>query len=55
MGGSDKLTVLVHLGVIGLVGGVTYLVLARVVRLDEVGEVVRALTGRVRRRPAARG
>jgi putative peptidoglycan lipid II flippase len=55
MGGSDKPTVLVHLGVIGLVGGVSYLALARLVRLDEVGEVVRALTGRVRRRPAARG
>jgi putative peptidoglycan lipid II flippase len=53
--GSDKLTVLAHLGVIGLVGGLSYLVLARLVRLEEVGEVVRALTSRVRRRPAASG
>ncbi|RNM12808.1 murein biosynthesis integral membrane protein MurJ [Nocardioides pocheonensis] len=55
LGGTDKLTVLVHLGVIGLVGLVSYLVLARVLRLEEVGEVTRAFTGRVRGSSSARG
>jgi putative peptidoglycan lipid II flippase len=49
--GTDKLTVLAHLGVIGLVGAGSYLVLARLIRLEEVDEVTRLLTGRfVRRR-----
>ena len=52
--GTDKLTVLVHLGVIGLVGGASYLVLARLVRLEEVTEVIGALTGRLARRSAVR-
>jgi putative peptidoglycan lipid II flippase len=51
--GTDKLSVLVHLGVIGLVGGVSYLFIARLVRLDEVGEMARALTGRIRPRSSA--
>ena len=48
--GDDKLTVLVHLAVIGLVGGGSYLLLARLVRLEEVSEVTGMLTGRLRRR-----
>lgn len=48
--GSDKLSVLAHLGLIGLAGGLTYLVLARVFRLEEVAEVTRTLTGRLVRR-----
>lgn len=52
--GSDKLTALVHLGVIGLVGGGSYLVLARLVRLEELTEVTGMLTSRLRRRPARR-
>jgi putative peptidoglycan lipid II flippase len=55
LGGTDKLTVLVHLGVIGLVGAGSYLLLARAVRLDEVGEVVQVITGRVRRSSSAQG
>jgi putative peptidoglycan lipid II flippase len=55
LGGTDKLSVLVHLGVIGLVGVGAYLLLARVLRLEEVGEVVRAFTGRVRGSSSARG
>jgi putative peptidoglycan lipid II flippase len=54
LGGSDKLTVLVHLGVIGLVGVGSYLLLARLVRLEEVSEVTGALTGRFRRRSPRR-
>jgi putative peptidoglycan lipid II flippase len=57
--GGDKLSVLVHLGVIGLVGGGSYLVLARLLRLEEVTEVTRMLTdrlpGRRRGRSARRG
>jgi putative peptidoglycan lipid II flippase len=45
--GHDKLTVLVHLATIGLAGAGTYLVLARLVRLDEVTEVTSMLTGRL--------
>ena len=52
--GTDKLTVLVHLGVIGLVGGGSYLLLARLVRLEEVTEVTGALAGRLRRGSARR-
>ena len=52
--GTDKLSVLVHLGAIGLVGLGTYLVLARALRLEEVGEVVRAVTSRLGRRSARR-
>jgi putative peptidoglycan lipid II flippase len=52
--GSDKLSVLVHLGVIGLVGMATYLLLARLLRLEEVGEVVQAVTSRLGRRSARR-
>jgi len=52
--GTDKLTVLVRLGVIGLVGLGSYLVLARLVRLDEVTEVTRMLTGRLGRKRGRR-
>jgi putative peptidoglycan lipid II flippase len=52
--GTDKLSVLVHLGVIGLVGIGSYLVIARLLRLDEVNEVTRMLTGRRRRRRGKR-
>jgi putative peptidoglycan lipid II flippase len=52
--GTDKLTVLVHLGVIGLVGVGAYLVLARAFRLEEVTQVTRAVTRRLSRRSARR-
>jgi putative peptidoglycan lipid II flippase len=55
LAGTDKLTVLAHLGVIGLVGFGSYLLLARLVRLDEVAEVTRTLTGRFGRRRPRRG
>ncbi|HET6165771.1 MAG TPA: murein biosynthesis integral membrane protein MurJ [Marmoricola sp.] len=45
--GHDKLTVLVHLGVIGAVGAGSYLVLARLVRLEEVTEMASMITGRL--------
>lgn len=48
--GTDKLTVLAHLGMIGTAGGLSYLLLARLFRLDEVAEVTRTLTGRLGRR-----
>lgn len=54
LGGTSKPTVLIHLGVIGLVGMGSYLVLARFVRLTEVTEVTRMLTGRLGRRPGQR-
>ncbi len=44
--GGDKLSVLVRLAAIGLAGIASYLLLARLVRLDEVAEVTRALTRR---------
>jgi putative peptidoglycan lipid II flippase len=47
--GDDKLTVLAHLVVIGLVGGGSYLLLARAIRLQEVTEVVGMLTARLGR------
>jgi putative peptidoglycan lipid II flippase len=56
--GHDKLTVLVHLGVIGSVGIGSYLVLARLIRLEEVTEmtamVAGRLPGRAFRRPPRR-
>jgi putative peptidoglycan lipid II flippase len=52
--GDDKLTRLVHLAVIAVVGGGTYLALARMVRLEEVTEVTRMLTGRLGGRLARR-
>jgi putative peptidoglycan lipid II flippase len=52
--GHDKLTVLVHLATIGLAGVGSYLVLARMVRLDEVTEVTSMLTGRLGGRPGGR-
>jgi putative peptidoglycan lipid II flippase len=52
--GTDKLTVLVHVGAIGLAGIGSYLLLARLVRLDEVSEVTGMLTSRVGRRSARR-
>jgi len=45
--GDDKLTVLVHLGAIGLAGAGSYLLLARLVRLEEVTEVTGMLSGRL--------
>jgi putative peptidoglycan lipid II flippase len=53
--GGDKLTILVHLGVIGGVGLGSYLLLARLVRLHEVTEVTDLLTRRLTRRSAGRG
>jgi putative peptidoglycan lipid II flippase len=52
--GTDKLSVLAHLGVIGLVGGGSYLLLARLVRLEEVTEVTRMFTSRLGRGSARR-
>jgi putative peptidoglycan lipid II flippase len=52
--GDDKLTVLLRLSTIGLVGAGSYLLMARLVRLDEVTEVTRMLTGRFRGRSARR-
>jgi putative peptidoglycan lipid II flippase len=54
--GHDKLTVLVHLGTIGLVGAGSYLGLARLVRLEEVTEMTTMVTNRLpgRRRPPRR-
>jgi putative peptidoglycan lipid II flippase len=45
--GDDKLTVLVHLGTIGLAGAGSYLLLARLVHLEEVTEVTSMLTSRL--------
>jgi hypothetical protein len=50
--GDDKLTILVHLGVIGVVGLGSYLLLARLVRLQEVTEVTDLLTRRLTGRSA---
>lgn len=55
--GHDKLTVLVHLVVIGLVGAGSYLLLARLVRLEEVTEMTTMVAGRLAgrtRRPRPR-
>jgi putative peptidoglycan lipid II flippase len=52
--GEDKLTILVHLGVIGVVGLGSYLLLARLVRLQEVTEVTDLLTRRLTGRSAGR-
>jgi putative peptidoglycan lipid II flippase len=52
--GADKLTILVHLAVIGGVGLGSYLVLARLVRLQEVTEVTDLLTRRLTGRSARR-
>jgi putative peptidoglycan lipid II flippase len=52
--GTDKLSVLVHLGVTGLVGMGAYLLLARLLRLEEVTEVMHAVTSRLSRRSARR-
>jgi putative peptidoglycan lipid II flippase len=53
--GNDKLTALARVVVVGVAGTVTYLVLARLVRLDEVSEVTRMLSGRVGRRGGGQG
>lgn len=53
--GADKLTILVHLAVIGGVGIGSYLLLARLVRLEEVTEVTSLLTARLPGRSARRG
>jgi len=56
--GREKLVVLVRLAVIGGAGLVSYLVLARLVRLEEVSEVTGALTSRLgggRRRGSSAG
>ncbi|MGY2876928.1 putative peptidoglycan lipid II flippase [Marmoricola sp. URHA0025 HA25] len=47
--GHDKVTALIHVVVVGAAGGLTYLVLARMVRLDEVSEVTRMLVRRAGR------
>jgi putative peptidoglycan lipid II flippase len=44
--GDDKATALVRVVVVGAAGALSYLVLARIVRLDEVSEVTRMLSGR---------
>jgi putative peptidoglycan lipid II flippase len=51
---SDKLTVVLHLAVIGGVGLGSYLVLARLVRLQEVTEVTGMLTSRLTGRSSGR-
>jgi putative peptidoglycan lipid II flippase len=53
--GNDKLTALARVVVVGVAGTLTYLVLARLVRLDEVSEVTRMLSGRVGRRGGGQG
>jgi putative peptidoglycan lipid II flippase len=53
--GDGKASVLAHLAVTGLVGASSYLALAAVVRLDEVAEVTRVLSRRLRGRSATRG
>jgi putative peptidoglycan lipid II flippase len=47
LGGHDNATALVRVVVVGAAGTLAYLVLARVVRLDEVSQVTRMLAGRV--------
>lgn len=49
-GGEGKPAQLLRLAVVGALGAVTYLALARVFRVREVGEVVGTLTARIRRR-----
>jgi putative peptidoglycan lipid II flippase len=53
--GHDKLTVLVHLAVIGVVGMGSYLLLSRLVRLTEVTDVTALVTSRLPGRSARRG
>lgn len=53
--GADKLSVVAHLGVVALVGAATYLVLARLFRLEEVNEVAALVTRRLPRRPSGKG
>jgi putative peptidoglycan lipid II flippase len=47
--GQDKLTVLVHLAVVGAVGLGSYLLLARLVRLEEIAEVTDLVAARLGR------
>ena len=47
--GSDKLSVLIRLALMGGVGMGSYLVLARFFRLTEVTEVTQIVTSRIRR------
>ena len=53
--GTGKASVLAHLAVTGLVGAASYLALAAVVRVDEVAEVTRVLSRRLRGRSVTRG
>jgi putative peptidoglycan lipid II flippase len=53
--GDDKLTIVVHLAVVGAVALTSYLLLARLVRLQEVTEVTDLLTHRLTGRSAGRG
>ena len=53
--GHDKLTVLAHLAAVGAAGLGTYLLLARLVRLEEVTEVTRLVTSRLGARSGRRG
>jgi putative peptidoglycan lipid II flippase len=53
--GHDKLTVLVHLAAIGVVGMGSYLLLSRLVRLTEVTDVTALVTSRLPGRSARRG
>jgi putative peptidoglycan lipid II flippase len=52
--GHDKLTVLVHLAAIGVVGMGSYLLLSRLVRLTEVTDVTALVTSRLPGRSARR-
>jgi hypothetical protein len=53
--GTDKATVLLRLGAVGLVAASATRALARLFRIEEVAEVTRLFTARLRRRSGATG